>query len=461
MISSRLSAAEVGRLLSGWADMSSPLPQALAASLREAIDSGLVAPGVTLPSQRSLSGALRVSRSTVVSALSLLEADGYVVSTRGSGTRVRSGRGRTLHHGQSRMFSFTAAPQDVLDLSTGALPASQRTRDLLVAPLPDLAPYMETDGYFPAGLPALRTAIAERLTADGMPTRPQEILVTAGAQQATDLVIRALTSPGDLVVVEEPTYRGTLDVLRDLGTVVRPVPLRREGLDLALVEHALRAAPRLLYCQTSVHNPTGTASEHRVREELAATLARTGTLVVEDCCSYDLTVSGRPASTLVDTVDPSLLVSVGTLSKMFWGGLRVGWIRAEESQIRALTHMRRTTGLGTSVPDQLFAMRCLAQMDAAKRDRIVELRSQLAATEELVAATCPEWSWRTPAGGPGLWVDTGRDTVALAEAARQHGVRLAPGALFSAHDGQRTRLRLPIWHEPGQLEHALTIIRRL
>ncbi len=355
-----MDSAELSRLLGVWTDADERLPDALARTISELVDHGFVPAGSTLPPQRELAQVLGVARGTVASALAMLEAGGYVVSTRGSGTRVRSGRVSAEHRAGGRLFSFTNAPRDVIDLSSGALPASAVTREVLSASLDGLDPYLETDGYFPAGLPVLRQAIAEHLTRDGVPTRPAEVLVTSGAQQATSLAIRGLLDPGDLVLTEDPSYRGALCALRDHGVRLEGVPLRDGGVDVSLVTRAAVRRPAALYCQTSVHNPTGQSMTRDARAALAGVVNRHGLPVVEDCCSYDLTLSGRPASTLTGLVAPELHLSCWTMSKLFWGGLRVGWVRADEARIRRLVELRKVDDLATSIVDSCTPCGCCA-----------------------------------------------------------------------------------------------------
>ena len=359
-----MDSAELSRLLGVWTDADERLPDALARTISELVDHGFVPAGSTLPPQRELAQVLGVARGTVASALAMLEAGGYVVSTRGSGTRVRSGRVSAEHRAGGRLFSFTNAPRDVIDLSSGALPASAVTGEVLSAGLDGLDPYLETDGYFPAGLPVLRQAIAEHLTRDGVPTRPAEVLVTSGAQQATSLAIRGLLDPGDLVLTEDPSYRGALCALRDHGVRLEGVPLRDGGIDVSLVARAAVRRPAALYCQTSIHNPTGQSMTRHARAALADVVNRRGLPVIEDCCSYDLTLSGYPASTLTGLVAPELHLSCWTMSKLFWGGLRVGWVKADEARIRRLVELRKVDDLATSIVDQLYAVRLLRRAAA-------------------------------------------------------------------------------------------------
>lgn len=457
----RMDATDLARHLTMWRRDASDLPSALAEAIATLVHTGLLPSGIGLPPQRPLAAALRVSRGTVAAAFGLLDERGYIATVPGSGSRVRSGRVRAVHIGDGRMFSFTSAPPALLDLSSGALPASSVSRQVLTESLDDLAPYLDTDGYFPAGLPVLRRAIADDLTRAGLPARPQEILVTAGAQQAAFLAVSSLVTSGDTAAVEEPTYRGALETLRGLGARIESIPVDEGGLDLARLSQVLAHRPALLYCQTSIHNPTGRQMPAAARQALAATVARSGVTVVEDCCSFDLTLSGRSAPTLAGLVDPDDLMMIGTASKDFWGGVRVGWIRTSPTRIAALLEIRKALGIATSVVDQLYAVRLLEHAASARRERVQSLRQYVTAAEDLIHSHLPRWSWVTPAGGACLWVDTGEDTVALAELAERRGILLAPGSGFSPRNGHRTMLRLPVWHERDVMDSALATLAAL
>ncbi|MGW6276275.1 aminotransferase-like domain-containing protein [Kribbella sp. NPDC055071] len=453
-------AAELSRLLGQWASGRATLPQELAAALAELIDTGLVPAGARLPPQRALATALVIARGTVTSAYDALEARGYVTNRQGAGARVCSARSHIRGRSSGRLFSFTSAPGAMLDLSKGALPASPVAAAILAAgPREELAGYLGTDGYFPAGLPVLRQAVADRYTDDGVPTRPEQIMITAGAQQATWLAVTALAGGGEPVLVEEPTYRGALEVLRAADAQVEGLPLSDGGLDVEHLRRALRRRKSLLYCQTAIHNPTGESMAASARKELAATINASGLVTIEDACSADLTLAGPPtARILAGLVDPDLLVSIGTASKLFWGGLRVGWIRAEERHIEAMVELRKPIDLACSVMDQVMVTELLRHTDTARRQRRAMLSEGLASTQEVVRELFPQWSWSPISGGSGLWIDTGDDAVALAEIGKRIGVRLSAGPSFSVYGGQRTQLRLPLWHTGDLLRDALTAV---
>ncbi len=460
MASHTCSPEELSDRLGQWAMGEQTLPEELAAALANLIDDGLLPAGVGLPPQRGLASALSVSRGVVTAAYASLEGRGYVLTIQGAGSRVSSAGGGIKARTGGRLFSFTSAPSNVIDLSTGALPASKVAREVTVSGLgPLTSAHLETDGYFPSGLPILRQAIADYLTRDGLPTDAGNILVTAGAQQAAWLAISTFSSSGDLIVAEEPTYRGALEAMRARGARVHGVPLRSDGLDVEQVRHASRKCPALLYCQTAVHNPTGRVTSSTVRRDLGMLANDTGLLVVDDRSMGDLVLTGVPvAPHLARHIDPSLLVTIGTLSKLFWGGLRLGWIRATPDRIAALGEVRKGIDLGCSVMDQLLAVDMLERSEEARQERRSLLTAGVQEAQAALSEIVPAWTWEELQGGTGLWVDTQEDAVAMAERAKRVGVRLAAGPSFSAYHGQRRMLRLPVWHEREQFTEALRLI---
>lgn len=452
----RVDPAGLSRMLGDWNQSGVALPEALASALLDLIDAGFLPAGAVLPSQRTCAATLKVSRQTVAEAFGVLEAAGHIAALVGSGTRVRSGRAAVTTDG--RLFSFSDAASGVIDLSTGALPASFVARKMLAETPVGIDEYFDTDGYFPAGLPVLRAAVADRLTQDGVLTTPQQILVTNGAQHACHLATQLLVSAGDTVLVEEPTYRGELEELRLAGARVETVPFSASGLDLDLLDRGLVRSPAMLHCQTTIHNPTGLTMTSSHRAALAALIDRHGVPVVEDCCSYDLTRSGIPSPMLAGEVCDDLVITVGTLSKLFWGGLRIGWLRASPTRVRQLIERRKAEDLASPISTQIAAASLMTHVEDARRERRALLQVGRESTCRVVGDVAPTWTWSESQDGTGLWVNTHTDSQALAEAAKRVGIRLAPGPGYSAYDGQRTMLRLPVWHEPELLANALRML---
>lgn len=299
---SRVEAATLCRLLGDWPEAGRTLPDALAAAISELIDASVLHDGAILPSQRVLADTLGVSRVTVAEAYDLLSAGDLLAARQGSGSRVRSRPGTSLgtsNATEGRLASHTGHQDSAIDLTSGALPGLPMVAATLASldrsALEDL---VAGDGYFPAGLPVLREAIAARYSRGGWPTEPDEVLVTGGAQQAVWLIAHTLVSSGDEVVVEEPTYRGSLEAFRACGARLVAVPMTPTGLDVAHLEQLLaRRRPCLLYIQPTAHNPTGVSLHNADRARLtwssATGYSRSRTPVRLTFCSILLRVERR------------------------------------------------------------------------------------------------------------------------------------------------------------------------
>ncbi|MFB7236478.1 PLP-dependent aminotransferase family protein [Streptomyces sp. NPDC056269] len=475
----RIASTRLSRLLTGWSSEGpGPLPRRLADALRELAARGDVAGGTVLPSQRELALVLGVSRSTVTAAYGLLESGGWLESVRGSGSRLRGSGTADGYVTEGRLVSFdarsrTAASAGGADLSSGALPGLGAVGEAVAALTGgDVGALLGDDGYHPYGIPALREGIAAYYRAAGVPTEADQILVTSGSQQAVWLVAQALVEPGDTVVVENPTYRGALEALRARGA--RLVPVGGDGpagggqsADAAALRRlCAHVRPRLVYLQPTAHNPTGRSMDGAARREWQRVLGERELFVVEDTACAELSLGDATDGTGgVDEVAPVPLVAelpmgasvtVGTLSKLFWGGLRVGWVRSSPQVVARLAKIKTSVDLSCSVVDQLVAVRLLDRLPEARARRRAELRGRRDAAEALLRAGAPHWEWTRPAGGPALWVRVpGADTEALAQLARRHGVSVVPGSAFSPVDGFRDRLRLPYGHGTDALAAAL------
>jgi DNA-binding transcriptional MocR family regulator len=441
-----VSPGALARLLGDWARGGRPLYRGLAEAIAAAIGRGDLEAAWRLPAERPLADTLAVSRTTVVGAYGVLARDGLLESRRGSGRFVAAAR-RTAaprRHGAAG-YALTAGAHADIDLATAALegspPLDERAWGSAASAFARAA---TSRGYAAAGLPELRASLAERYTARGLRTTAAEILVTHGAQQAISLLSAAFVAPGAPVLVEDPTYFGALDTFRRDGARVLSAPA---GAGSALADLAARAFPRLVYAVPTFHNPTGQLMGHRARARLAAVARELAIPVVEDCTLEDLALADRSIPPYVAAFEPDApIISVGSLSKVLWGGLRVGWIRAAEPLVEQLARAKLLADAATAVPSQLLALSALERLDQLRAQRQAVLRARLEALEAALRRELPGWSWRRPDGGLSLWVglDEDGDADQLAQLAQRHGVAIAPGSLFSpaATGGDHVRLAL-------------------
>jgi len=450
------SAADIAGLLGDWsARGSGSLATRLAFALRSRILADLLPAGTALPAERLLAEALAVSRSTLVAALDVLRAEGLVTSRQGSGTRVagagfgggdgggvpgRPGAGLPTMAGR-----LLGAAERGINLGLSAPPAASDLPALAVTSA-DLLAAVPAHGYDPAGLAVLRAALAARHTVLGMATSVEQIQVTHGAQHAIDLALATLCQPGDAVAVEDPTYPGVLDVLR--ARRLRPVPVAGDarGPTPAGLEAAVRSGgARVAFLLPAVHNPTGRVLDPGRRQALAGVLDQLDLTVVEDNTLADLAYdpAGRRPPSLAEQCRRATVVSVETTSKVAWGGLRVGWLRAPAGVIERSVRQRTSGDLGCSVPAQLLALQLLEHYDTLIVARRRALAASAARLAQLLVEALPGCTFDPPAGGLSLWVAIpgGADAAAFASRALRHGVSVAPGT-FASPAGGHDRLRL-------------------
>lgn len=442
-----------------------PLYLRVSEALRQAVDRGELAQGTVLPPERTLARELAVSRSTVVSAYDRLKQEGWLDSRQGSGTWVRRppepARGGVDAVATGGLFLSRGAvattpttppevadglDEDLVDLTVAAsraVPAvGEVMRSLSDA---DLAPLLSHHGYVPAGLAVLRDQIAQRYTAAGLPTRGDQIVVTNGAHQALSLVARQVIEPGATVLVESPTFPGALDVFRRFGAQAVPLPIDVGGARTDLLADLVdRTHARLVFVSPHFHSPTGAVMDAERRQEIAALADRTGLTVIED-----LTL----AETALDDVDlpppiaayattPSVH-TIGSVSKVLWAGLRVGWIRSSESWTTRMLSTKTVADLGSPLLEQLVVSHLLRDLDgilAARRADLVPRRDLMC---RLLSEQLPSWDFTCPSGGLCVWaVLPDGNAVEFVDHARQYGVVVTPGPALSVDDGNRRALRI-------------------
>lgn len=442
---------QIQEALGDWATRPGPLYRRLATAIGVAIERGDLPPGSVLPPERSLARRLAIGRSTVAAAYALLHDADQVERRQGSGTWIRGAARHTtdvLPRASLRVAALHEAAT-VIDLATAALPAHDLIR-ALVADLAtqDSAAILASPGYLPGGLPALRQALAARLTAQDLPTNPDQILVTTGTQQALSLICTHVLQSGDTAVVEDPTSPGILDVLQALPVAIRAAqPVAEDyGELLRLVD---RCQARLAYLLPTL-GPQGRILAQTARSQLADHLAERSALVVEDTSQAGLSFQPPPPP-LAAFTQASNLVTIGSLTKLHWGGLRLGWIRGPGPLIAGLTRAKARTDLGSPVLNQLLATRLLDSEDQVRAERVAMLRASLACATTLLRHELPEVSWRPPDGGLNLWLRLPAGTgTAFSEVATRLGVAVVPGALLSPHGAADDHIRL-VYARPNKV----------
>ena len=455
MISDRgLSGPHIARLLGAWRS-SGPAYASLARALRLLVLDGRLPLQTRLPGERELAEAVGVSRTTATAAYAALRDEGFLASRRGSGSWTRLPADRA----SAQLVEQPAPGSDVIDLSCAACAAPEGALHAALAAATDELPrHLPGPGYDPAGLPVLRAAVAAHLTARGTPTTPDQVLVTAGAQHALNLILRVLSGPGDRILCEHPTYAAALEAIRAIGARPVPVPMLDDGWDLDMLAATMRqAGPRLAYLIAEHQNPTGLTMPASDREALVALARATRTPLVIDDTIAGLHLDGGTQPAPVSALDPDgeLVITTGSMSKMFWAGLRIGWIRANPALVQRLAASRAALDIASPVFEQLVAVELLASADTIMARQREAARGRRDAFAAALGEHLPEWSFRLPAGGLSLWVELGAPrSTALAAVADRHGVRLAAGPRFGVDGAFERFMRLPFSLPAPVLEEA-------
>jgi DNA-binding transcriptional MocR family regulator len=451
-------------VLGVWSDGHGPLHRKLSDALRAAAASGRLPAGERLPSERELAQRLAVSRSTVVTAYDTLRSEGLLESRQGSGTRIRPGaapRPDPLEsfHVSPVYRTLIDARDDVISLACAIFPAHPLVADAIrEVVLEEGDKLLAQNGYLPAGLPALRESLADMLTQRGTPTTPDQVIVTTGAQQAVSLATLLLIRPGDSVVVEAPSFSGTLDAFRTRGAELVPVPVDDDGVDVRGVARAVaEARPAAIYVMPTYHNPTGALLARNRRRDLAELVVEHGVPLIEDNALENAPLDDErvpPVAAFAPADAP--ILTAGSFSKVAWGGLRVGWMRGPAPLIGRMSELKAMNDLGSPLLDQAVAARLVPQLDRLRDDQRTMLNRNLALASELLGELLPSWRWRRPRGGPSLWVELPCGTAsAYSQVALRYGVEVIPGEQMSPTGGDHRNLRLPYTAEPPVLEETM------
>jgi DNA-binding transcriptional MocR family regulator len=361
------------------------------------------------------------------------------------------------------ILSGLAARPGTIDLTCACLPPLAGLVERGVADLGDtLSAAAREHGYSALGLPALRRAIARHLERRGLPTTEGQVLVTSGAQQAIALAGALFLRRGDPALVESPTFLGALDALHASGAALSALPVGSDGVRLDAFRDALRQRPaRLVYMTATFHNPTGGSMPEGARREVGRLVADAHVPLIEDDSLVDIALGAPPPPSIASLVPRAPVLSVGSLSKLCWGGLRIGWIRAPEPLVRRLASLKVAADLGSAMLSQLVAVRLLEQADEIRRLRRTQIQRQRDALAAALRARLPDWTWPMPDGGLSMWVRLPRgDAAEFAQVAQRHGVSLLAGPVISPEGGHPAHLRLVYVHEPEVLEEAVDRLAR-
>jgi 2-aminoadipate transaminase len=354
------------------------------------------------------------------------------------------------------LFAVAARP-DVISLAGGmpfvqALPSDEILRVVTEVLTDRAAVALQYGGG--SGQPSLKVRLAGLMAEQGIDAEPDDVLITVGAQQALDLVGKLFIDPGDEIAVEAPSYVGALSAFSVYEPRYLQIPMDEDGLSVDALEAALEdgARPKFLYVCPNFHNPAGVTLTLERRRRLVEVCRQAGVPIVEDDPYGMLRFEGDPLPSL-RSLDAENVIYLGTLSKIFCPGIRIGWTVAPAGTTAQLVLLKEAADLCSSNLNMLVAEAWLADRDrwtGTLHDLVDVYRGRrdacLAALERYFPAGT---TWTRPAGGFYVWVTVpGADTKAMLPDAVDRGVAYVPGTAFYADGSGRDRLRLAFCYPP-------------
>ncbi|CAB3643905.1 Histidinol-phosphate aminotransferase [Paraburkholderia sediminicola] len=433
-----------------------------------AIEAQSLRAGALLPSVRQLAQSHELSTFTVTEAYNRLVSMGLVVARRGSGYRVaaraRSARAAPTDW-QPPSLTATWLLSDVfadhsvpIKAGGGWLPnewinetgLQHALRAMSRVPAARLGDYGHPYGFAP-----LRERIAEQLDRRGLPVDVSNVLLTQGATQGLDLIVRTLLRAGDAVIVEDPGYCNLLQILKLAGLVVHGVPRTPAGVDTDVLEALVaQHKPKAIFVNTTLQNPTGATFGMSAAFRLLQIAERQRMWVIEDDVSRELAPSGAPLFVAMEGLQRVLYV--GGFSKTVTPGLRCGYVVAERAVLRELARTKMAVGLTSSEAIERIVDKVLLEGRYARHVEVVNERLKLAhATVEERLDSLGLELFHRPRAGLFLWarlpIEAERASE-VATAALQHGIWLAPGSYFRPDDAPSAWFR---FNAPYSTDDAL------
>jgi GntR family transcriptional regulator/MocR family aminotransferase len=479
-------------------DTHSPVPlyRQIVEELRRRIDAGDLPDGYRLPGSRKLARQLGVDRSTVYKAYQELWALGYLESEPGSSSRVRrrlspaagtgapassridwQGRGpEAFREAEERYRAEESSAAARRARAADACSPGEEGKQGHGKPI-DFTPLAPDRRHFPAeefrsclntvlaqegpellgygdpqGLAALRASIAERLRLHAIHVSPEELLITAGAQNGLELIMKSFAAAPAGIAMEEPSYSRAAALARSNGLRVQPVHMGPAGMDLAELERVIETAPpALVYTIPNFHNPTGITTDQAHREALLRLCTAHRIPIVEDGFEEELKYFGTSILPIKSMDSQGIVLYLGTFSKVLFPGLRIGWIAAPQAAIERLRVRQKFAMLCSSPADQaaleLFCRRGFYDRHMRRMQRIYRGRMQTA-LRCLRQQLSPELAtWHSPQGGYTIWLEiqgcTGSEARIVKHCA-ERGVLVSPGSEHSLDGAAGRHLRISL-----------------
>lgn len=452
-------------------------------SIVDRIRSGLLEEGSKLPSVRSLSKQLEVSLVTAVKAYKQLEQDGFATSIQGKGTFVKAKISEKKKVEAIPSYDWQLSLQDYLPRSQFARYHIAPQKVHLSSSMID--PKLLPNRYFEhevqqvlsenpellsiygnvQGDNQLRSEMSAYLKRSGVTSTPENILVTSGLQQSIDLVARTFVGPGDVVVMEAPTYPGAIDIFRGRGATILTVPVDKDGMRIDILQNVCeKHKPKVIFTIPTFHNPTGVVMSLKRRKQLLDIAGSIHSIIVEDDPCSEIYFEKKPPVTLKSMDQFGNVIYLRGLSKTIAPSCRIGILTASGSIFNRLLAAKANADLGSPLLTQkaiLPLINSKRMIDHSKKLRTaLKIRRDLAL--DLLTSLSPEGvSWTIPEGGLNLWISLPSwiDSHLLLSEAKKQQITFLPGSACYPVGQENNHLRISYSYINEELlKHGITTL---
>jgi len=455
-------------------DIDTPVYMQIFEQVRRQILSGEIMPGFRLPPERKLAACLGVNRTTVLSAYRELKAEGLVGARVGQGTIVLSylqddsaASGSQLPEPSwNQLFSTysngidshvvkdlltLASRKDVISFATGIASPETGPIDALAGIEHELVSQKDYKALLHSpteGFTSLRQAICDLMQKRGVYCQFDEVMVLAGSQQGIDLTARIMLDPGDIVVVEEPSFFPAIQAFKAVGARLVGIPIDDKGMRVDLLEQLLqRYRPKLIYTIPNFHNPSGTEMELERRRRLVELACKYRVLILEDDAYADLCYEGHPLPTLKSMDSQGYVIYLSTFSKTVYSGFRLGWMVAHKKAVYKFASAKQIMDLHSSSLSQWIVERFITSGGLNRHIPKVcrEYRLKRDTMYDALTKYAPlDLIWNSPRGGYYIWCKLPKHISAtkLVAKAAERKVVFVPGTAFFTTDQGDNFVRL-------------------
>ncbi|MBZ0278427.1 MAG: PLP-dependent aminotransferase family protein [Anaerolineae bacterium] len=468
-------------------DGEEPIYRQLIRHVKAQIESGTLPAGMRLPASRDLAEQLNISRISVVNAYAELRAEGYLSAHAGRGTFIAGESGTpptapkngtpseiemptTPDRSMREMMRMGRKP-GVLSFNGGALPGEfyplAQLRDAINTVFErdgtQALMYEMTEGYAP-----LRAAVRDYVSALGIQCSANQVLITGGSQQALDLVVQALLSEGDVMVTENPTYLGMIDIARTRRVQIHGISIDEEGIRLDMLEnYILDNHPKLIYVMPTFQNPSGTVMPLHRRRQLLNLANDHHIPILEDGVYHEIRFDGEAMPPLKALDDTGIVLHASGFTKMMLPGIRIGYLISNNVHYERLVRVKQAADISTPTLNQravhLMLERGVLAQQLERNNRELKRRLEVAleAAERFLP---PDTRWNIPSGGLYLWIElphNGPNAAELYVSAVEMGMAYAIGNVFYTNGCGSYRIRVNFGaQKPSDIEEGFRRLGR-